>query len=197
MAHLEKYNRSQLGHILKHDSRSKDQNGNYIKFGNEEIDTSRTHLNYNLHERKDGLSDYEFVKNRAMEFLAKNVRKRDDVNWVGSWVITLPERLQGSSEADKRKFFEVCHDFLGKRYGFDNIVGAYVHMDETTPHMHTKITPVRYDEKKNKFRYSAKDMFNRADLKSFHKDLSVRLEHEFGFDVGVYEKKREAERLPN
>ncbi len=38
--------RSQLGHIfLKHDSRAKDQNGNYIKFGNEEIDTNRTHLN--------------------------------------------------------------------------------------------------------------------------------------------------------
>lgn len=197
MAHLEKYSRSQLGHILKHDSRAKDQNGNYIKFGNEEIDTSRTHLNYNLHERKDGLSDYEFVKNRAMEFLAKNVRNREDINWVGSWVITLPESLHTSSEADKRKFFEVCHDFLGKRYGFDNIVGAYVHMDETTPHMHTKITPVRYDEKKNKFRHSAKDMFNRADLKSFHKDLSVRLEREFGFDVGVYENKREDERLPN
>lgn len=197
MAHLEKYSRSQLGHILKHDSRAKDKNGDYIKFGNEEIDTNRTHLNYNLHERKDGLSDFEFVKNRAMEFLAKNVRKRDDVNWVGSWVITLPERLQGSSEADKRKFFEVCHDFLGERYGLDNIVGAYVHMDETTPHMHTKITPVLYDEKKNKFRYSAKDMFNRADLKSFHKDLSVRLEREFGFDVGVYENKREDERLPN
>lgn len=197
MAHLEKYNRSQLGHILKHDSRAKDQNGNYIKFGNEEIDTSRTHLNYNLHERKDGLSDYEFVKNRAMEFLAKNVRNREDINWVGSWVITLPESLHTSSEADKRKFFEVCHDFLGKRYGFDNIVGAYVHMDETTPHMHTKITPVRYDEKKNKYRHSAKDMFNRADLKSFHKDLSVRLEREFGFDVGVYENKREDERLPN
>lgn len=70
-------------------------------------------------------------------------------------------------------------------------------MDETTPHMHTKITPVRYDEKKNKYRHSAKDMFNRADLKSFHKDLSVRLEREFGFDVGVYENKREDERLPN
>lgn len=197
MAHLEKYSRSQLGHILKHDSRAKDKNGDYIKFGNEEIDTSRTHLNYNLHERKDGLSDYDFVKNRAMEFLAKNVRKREDINWVGSWVITLPESLQGSSEADKRKFFEVCHDFLGKRYGFDNIVGAYVHLDETTPHMHTKITPVFFDEKKNKVRHSAKDMFNRADLKSFHKDLSVRLEREFGFDVGVYENKREDERLPN
>ncbi len=71
MAHFRKYSRSQLGIFLKHDSRAKDQNGNYIKFGNEEIDTNRTcYLNYNLHERKDGLSDYDF-KNRAMEFLLK------------------------------------------------------------------------------------------------------------------------------
>ena len=63
--------------------------------------------------------------------------------------------------------------------------------------MHTKITPVFYDEKKNKFRHSAKDMFNRADLKSFHLDLSKRMEKEFGFDVGIYENKREDERLPN
>ncbi len=37
------------------------RNGNYIKFGNEEIDTNRTHLNYTT-EQKDGLSDYDFVK---------------------------------------------------------------------------------------------------------------------------------------
>ena len=55
MAHLEKYSRAQLGHILKHDSRAKDLNGNYIKFGNEEIDTSRTHLNYNLNEKTEFL----------------------------------------------------------------------------------------------------------------------------------------------
>ena len=40
-------------------------------------------------------------------------------------------------------------------------------------------------------------MFNRADLKSFHLDLSKRMEKEFGFDVGIYENKREDERLPN
>ncbi len=35
------------------------KNGNYIKFGNEEIDTQSNHLDYNLRERKDGLSDYD------------------------------------------------------------------------------------------------------------------------------------------
>ncbi len=92
--HIRKYSRSQLGHILKHGSGPKDQNGSiWGYFGNEKSDTNqRTHFGYNLHERKDGLSDYDFVKSsNGIPLL--NVRKREDINWVGSWVITLPESL--------------------------------------------------------------------------------------------------------
>ncbi len=118
----------------------------------------RTHLNYNLHELERWTFWLWFCKKSSNGASAKNVRKREDINWVGSWVITLQEGLQkASSEADKRKFFEVCHDFLGKRYGFDNIVGAATSMDKVTPHAH-KNPPVIYDEKKNKYRHSAKDM---------------------------------------
>ncbi len=50
--------------------------------------------------------------------------------------------------------------------------------------------------KKNKYRHSAKDMFNRTDLKSFLRFIR-EIRTWFGFDVGVYENKREDERLPN
>ncbi len=63
MAHLEKLFSLSTWAYLKR-LRAKDQNGNYIKFGNEEIDTNRTHLNYNLHERKMD-SDYDFCKIRG------------------------------------------------------------------------------------------------------------------------------------
>ncbi len=93
-----------------------------------------------------------------------------------------------SPEADKRKFFEVCHDFLGKRYGFDNIVGAYVH-GQKQPTC-TKITPVIYDEKR-KTRHPAKDIIERI-WKSLHlQDFIRELNVKFGFDVGVYENKLE------
>ncbi len=59
MAHLEKYSRSQLGIFLKHDSGRRPNGNCCYKIWNEEIDTNRTHLNYNLHERRDGLSDYD------------------------------------------------------------------------------------------------------------------------------------------
>lgn len=200
MAHLTKYTRAQLPHLLKHDSRARDANGQYIKFGNQEIDTDRTYLNYNLHERNDGLSDYEYIKMRGLQYLAKNVVKRDNINWAGSWVLTLPEKLKESSPEEQRKFFQVAHDFMAERYGFDNIVGAYVHNDESTPHMHVKITPVIYDKKKGKYRHSAKDMFDKKDLAFFHQHLSERMIKEFGYDVGVIGDsvdRAKGERLPN
>lgn len=191
MAHLTKYTKAQLPHLLKHDSRAKDKNGNYIRFGNEEIDTSRTELNYNLHERGDGLSDYEYIKRRGEQYLAKNVVNRSNINWCGSWVITLPESLKQASDEDQRRFFVTAHEFLVRRYGYDNVVGAYVHMDETTPHMHAKITPVLWDEKKGKFRHSAKDMFDKGELYEFHQHLSRFMEQEFGFDVGVVDRNKD------
>ena len=198
MAHLTKYTKGQLPHLLKHDSRAKDRNGEYIRFGNQEIDTSRTHLNYNLHERNDGLSDYEYIKQRGEKYLAKNVVNRSNVNWAGSWVITLPESLREAPEEAQKKFFIVAHDFLVRRYGYENIVSAYVHNDESTPHMHAKITPVIWDREKQKYRHSAKDMFDKGELYEFHQHLARRMEQEFGFDVGVVDKgKDKTKRLPN
>ncbi len=98
------------------------------------------------------------------------------------WVVGLlryQRSLQAPPEADKRaNSLSPVTTFLGKRYGFDNIIGGDSHVKQL--HMHTKITPVIYDEE-NKYRHSAKDMFNRTDLKSFHKDLSVNGNNEIRF----------------
>lgn len=198
MAHLEKYTKGQLPHLLKHDERAKDENGEYIRFGNKSIDTTKTHLNYNLHERNDGLSDYEYILSRGRQYLAKNVVNREDVNWVGSWVVTLPEALKNAPADVQKKFFKSTTAFMENRYGHDNIVGAYVHNDETTPHVHFKVTPVFFDRQKRKWRFSAKEMFDKTDLKTFHADLSKHLEREFGYDVGVYNENSKAKgKVPN
>ena len=50
-----------------------------------------------------------------------------------------------------RQFFEQTYKFLNERYsGEQNVVSAYVHMDEKTPHMHYAFVPVVHDKKKNK-----------------------------------------------
>jgi hypothetical protein len=54
MAHFAKYTAAAAGHLSKHYERAKDKNGDYIKFGNKDIDTDRTPENYNLAPDRSG-----------------------------------------------------------------------------------------------------------------------------------------------
>ena len=46
-------------------------------------------------------------------------------------------------------FFRLTYDFLSERYGKENVISSYVHMDETTPHTHFLFIPVVDDKKWN------------------------------------------------
>lgn len=58
MAHYEKFGRGSLGHLFLHMQRAfkTKENGEreYINFGNRDIDTKRTPLNYNLCRNENG-----------------------------------------------------------------------------------------------------------------------------------------------
>lgn len=73
------------------------------------------------------------------------------------------------------KFFRASYDFLERRYGRENVVSAYVHMDEKTPHLHFAFIPVTEDKKKGGFKVSAKEVLSRSDLRTFHTDLQKAL----------------------
>ncbi len=64
------------------------------------------------------------------------------------------------------------YKFLLNRYGEKNVTFAYVHKDETTPHMHDCFVPVVRDKKKKIEKVSAFELISRKELKTFHKDLS-------------------------
>lgn len=183
MANLKKFTRSQVGHILKHCERAKDEQGNYIKFGNENIDTSFTSHNYNLATRSDNLSDYEFIKSRCKELKALN---RKDVNVACSWVVTIPQEYYEKAQATDffafddenlyiKKFFNETYSFLKNRYGEKNIVSSYVHLDETTPHMHFIFTPAVWDKAKSREKISAKELIDKRELLAFHPALNKAL----------------------
>ena len=58
-------------------------------------------------------------------------------------------------------------------------------MDESQPHIHYSFVPVATDKKKNIPKLSAKEVITLKELKSFHKDLSTRLNSFFGRDIGI------------
>lgn len=177
MAHLMKANRGSIGGLSRHFERYKNEQGKYLKFGNQDIDTSKTHLNYNLAEDKNQL---EFIKKRTGEVKCLN---RKDVNVMASWVITLPEKIE--SEEERELFFQESYKFLENEYGKENVISSYVHLDETTPHMHFSFIPVVYDEMKKEYKVSAKELINRQHLQDFHPNLERYMNKVFGRDIGI------------
>lgn len=166
MANYAKYTKGAMGHMLKHYERAKDKDGEYLKFGNQDIDKSRTHLNYNLAPEHNQL---DFVHQRLSEVYCMN---RKDVNVICSWVVTAPQDLAPELQKD---FFKESYSFLEGKYGRENVVSSYVHMDEKTPHMHFCFMPVVADPKRGE-KISAKECVKKVDLERFHEELQSRLD---------------------
>ena len=179
MANVIKATRAALGHLFKHYERGLDSKGEPVKFGNQNIDSSRSHLNYNLAPMRN-ISQGEFVKQRCSEVYCL---KRKDVNVMCSWVVTMPKDLPEHLEQD---FFKATYKFLADRYGGEqNVVSAYVHKDEVTPHLHFAFVPVTFDKKKDRYKVSAKEVINKTELQRFHKELQEYLEGALGCPVNV------------
>lgn len=182
MAHIEKYTRQQIGGLTRHFERYEKENGEYIQFCNQEIDTTKTHLNYNLAPEKNQL---EFIKKRTSEV---KCLKRDNVNVMCSWVVTLPEPLQNDDEKSK-KFFKETYEFLENEHEEENVISAHVHLDETTPHLHFAFVPVvmDFDKKQGKEikKVSAKKAITRDYLNQFHERFDKHMTERFGYEIGI------------
>lgn len=181
MAHMMKHTKASCGHMFAHFDRRTEH------ISNENLDRTRTHLNYNLATHQT-MEQGEFVRKRCAEVRCQN---RKDVNVMVSWVVTAPKDLP---EQEHKAFFQASYDFLKKRYGMENVVSAWVHMDEVTPHMHFAFVPVVRTFKQDRknpdvstevHKVSAKEVVNRYDLQSFHTDLQKYVERELGHEVGI------------
>lgn len=177
MAHVAKYTRGATGHLCRHFERGTDAQGEPIKYGNQDIDLERSHMNYNLAPAYE--NQIEFIRQRCSEVQCS---KRADVNVMCSWVITAPKDLPSE---EQNTFFRESYAFLTNRYDEKNVVSSYVHMDEITPHMHFAFVPVVHDQKKDVDKVSAKELLTKKDLQSFHRQLDERMKQVFGRDIGV------------
>lgn len=172
MAHVEKYTSGAAGRMLKHYERAPVEHR-----GNENINPRLTELNYNLAFENQPMPQAAFV---AQRLKGVRVQKRADVNVLCDWVITQPQELPTDKS---RAFFEAAYAFLRDRYGERNVVSAYVHMDEVTPHMHFAFLPVVADQKRGGEKLCAKEVINRKELQMFHTALQNAVERDLGIEV--------------
>ena len=161
--HTEKYQLSKVGHVLMEANRSMYARKDCVS--KSLIDHDRTHLNYNLigHDYM-----YQRVKdlNRSWRGLKDTDKMKANSNLMFGTVVTLPkdffpgmEDLSGAELIDfimadperirqVQEFFQVAYNTMLEIYGLhdEDVCSAYVHMDESTPHLHFYAIPHYHPE---------------------------------------------------
>lgn len=179
VCHVQKFKMSDVKGMQKHDQRESEHSKN------KDIDRSRSHLNYDLHNGED-TNYYKRVK-EVIESQYKGNRaiRKDAVTMVGILISSDNDFFKDKDIEIQKCFFDMAYQKLKEMYGEENVISAVVHMDEKTPHMHFNVVPIK-DGK-----LTAKTIFNRTGLRNLQEELPKYLQNGFT-DIQRGEKDSEA-----
>lgn len=171
VARMQKMKAGNLGGAYRHNERI------FENHANKDIDTGRSHLNYELTDRERSVSYEKQIKDYVNENKISQRAIRKDAVLCDEWIITSDKAFfEKLSPGETRSFFEAAKDYFAENYGEQNIAYASVHMDESTPHMHLGIVPMQ-DGK-----LSSKAMFDREELKKIQDELPQYMKEQ-GFEL--------------
>ena len=103
------------------------------------LDPSRSHLNITI-----GAADRPALFKAIKERIATTTRKpRPDANRIVENVFTAsPEFFLGMAYEDQKAYLLQCVEFAKELFGAENVIAAYLHFDEKTPHVHVVAVPI-------------------------------------------------------
>ncbi|MBF7026036.1 MobV family relaxase [Staphylococcus kloosii] len=158
--------------IQKHVQR---ENNNYE---NEDIDHSKTHLNYDL--VNDNKQNFNNLIDEKIEqnYTGKRKIRTDAVKHVDGLITSDNNFFNNQTPEDTKQFFEHAKTFLEQEYGKDNLLYATVHMDEKTPHMHYGVVPITDDG-----RLSAKEVVGNKKALTEFQDRFNEYVNQRGYDL--------------
>ncbi|MBM7684252.1 hypothetical protein JOD43_004474 [Pullulanibacillus pueri] len=181
---MQKMKAGNLSGMEKHNKRI------FQNHSNPDIDTSLSDQNYDLMNREGKYKDIvtEIIESQKISQRAT----RKDAVLVSEWIITSDQAFFKNMDPNERdRFFQEATDWFKERYGEQNLAYAHVHLDETTPHMHLGVVPMR-DGK-----LQAKNVFNREELRHLQDELPKHLrEKGFEIDRGAEESERKHLSIP-
>lgn len=170
VCHFGKYKTGNVTGLQKHNQRENRE------YSNKDIDSSKTPLNYDL--INDGYIRYsDKIKcvTEAYRTSKKAIRK-DAVTYCECIISSDKKFFENLTDDLTRKFFEISLDYLKNKIGEKYLIGANVHLDETTPHMHLSFVPIVDNS------LSAKKLITRNFLREVQKELPSLLKIK-GFDI--------------
>ena len=166
-------------------------------------DPTRTHLNRELVEFPDGVSDRtEAISHRIRTAGIKRKITPDQVRAIRIVLSGTHEDMMKIQ--DEGRLDEWCDDnlqWLHRTFGKENTVSAVLHMDEHTPHIHATVVPIvtgerrkakkkqtegkrSYHKKANTVRLCADDILTREKLVTYHDSYAKAME-KYGLQRGV------------
>ncbi|MDY3266669.1 MAG: MobV family relaxase [Phocaeicola sp.] len=166
-------------------------------------DPTRTHLNRELVEFPDGVSDRtEAISHRIRTAGIKRKITPDQVRAIRIVLSGTHEDMMKIQ--DEGRLDEWCDDnlqWLHRTFGKENTVSAVLHMDEHTPHIHATVVPIvtgerrkakkkqtegkrSYRKKANTVRLCADDVLTREKLVTYHDSYAKAME-KYGLRRGV------------
>ena len=166
-------------------------------------DPTRTHLNRELVEFSDGVSDRtEAISHRIRTAGIKRKITPDQVRAIRIVLSGTHEDMMKIQ--DEGRLDEWCDDnlqWLHYTFGKGNTVSAVLHMDEHTPHIHATVVPIvtgerrkakkkqtdgkrSYRKKANTVRLCADDVLTREKLVTYHDSYAKAME-KYGLQRGV------------
>lgn len=81
-----------------------------------------------------------------LDKLPQKVRK-NGVRMIEYLVAASPEAMDGKNRDEQDAYMNDAIDWLKKKHGAENVVGAAIHRDEKTPHLHVFVVP--YSQEKD------------------------------------------------
>lgn len=114
---------------------------------NPDIDFNRTKYNYCICDNTGGISFNKYIDRQiAQRYTGKKAIRKDAVRMVRLLFTSDSEFFANKTLDEQRRYFQSCYEWAAKRWGAENIISAYVHMDEQgAPHMHLNLVPLTLD----------------------------------------------------
>lgn len=143
---------------------------------NPDVDMSRSVNNYAL-VNNPHLANA--VKGVIGKLVTTGKTPRSDAVVMCSFIITSDEQtMKAMPEEWQRAFFQDAVDWFRERYGKEQVVSAVVHMDETTPHLHLGVVPIRDG------RLTAKTIFTPRELREIQSKFVEDVASQYGMKRG-------------
>lgn len=179
---MQKYKKSDIKGAEIHDLRLSENSKNI------DIVKGLSHLNFDLHNGEAKVNYLSKWKEIISEHRTDKKTIRKDAVCLNQFLVTSDKAFFEDMNYDEMKsFFQESYEVLSERYGKENVISAIVHLDETTPHMHFNLVPLRDGT------LSSKAIFDREELRALQDTIWDRV----GYPRGLLRGEKREEKVKN